>query len=64
VARRCRHHAACGSWIYRSRFCSSVRALVGGGPALPHQSPFKQPTAREALTRAGLRERSLFYARR
>jgi len=21
-------HAACGDWLYRARFCSSVRALV------------------------------------
>jgi hypothetical protein len=41
VARRCRHHAACGDWLYRARFCSSVRALVGhacsrGRPCRPH----------------------------
>src|SRR5262245_21694564 len=40
VARRCRHHAACGDWLYRARFCSSVRALIGhaclaGGRAIP-----------------------------
>jgi hypothetical protein len=60
VARRCRYHAACGDWLYRARFCSSVRALVGhacfaGGRAVP-VSPI--------AARAVLRERPWFGAGR